>query len=431
MFNENVLQQTLRPETVVALQNVPFILKANALSGVQEIRSYIEDVPMCDTEYEEIDVAEAMRLRPDTEERMIVTDRHIIAGGLCYDNDPPDPLEDGTANGKICHRSRYSNDETAEYNAAVGRNRDGSKDFSFSGFRDRLAQEVMKAIRDDLGLLGLLLKRLKSSKREVSIASLKEVVEFSINQEGHEFALDYLADMLYGVSCWCDLANDHQEDLAPIEKALGKAEQIWEEACSAGEIGNPLAVLLDIYEHSGISYSIAGTGMNCRWDTSSAAAVWIPCQDAEDNIMSSVLEDLGIGKIAWYGALFDKTNPLHARYSIDGGNSWVGEGKGWKWKDALKALQTASPTKINPEVMRKALSDKAEAYCKGILPEYNAWRNGWAYGHVAYVIDRETGQRIDDEDDECWGYFDMQLAEEELEAVMLHKALKFTASTVH
>ena len=263
------------------------------------------------------------------------------------------------------------------------------------------------------------------------MASLKEVVEFSINQEGHEFALDYLADMLYGVSCWCDLANDHQEDLAPIEKALGKAEQIWEEACSAGEIGNPLAVLLDIYEHSGISYSIAGTGMNCRWDTSSAAAVWIPCQDAEDNIMSSVLEDLGIGKIAWYGALFDKTNPLHARYSIDGGNSWVGEGKGWKWKDALKALQTASPTKINPEVMRKALSDKAEAYCKGILPEYNAWRNGWAYGHVAYVIDRETGQRIDDEDDECWGYFDMQLAEEELEAVMLHKALKFTASTVH
>ena len=221
MFNENVLQQTLRSETVVALQNVPFTLKANALSGVQEIRSYIEDVPMCDTEDEEIDVAEAMRLRPDTEERMIVTDRHIIAGGLCYDNDPPDPLEDGTANGKICHRSRYSNDETAEYNAAVGRNRDGSKDFSFSGFRDRLAQEVMKAIRDDLGLLGLLLKRLKSSKREVSMASLKEVVEFSINQEGHEFALDYLADMLYGVSCWCDLANDHQEDLAPIEKALG------------------------------------------------------------------------------------------------------------------------------------------------------------------------------------------------------------------
>ena len=49
MFNENVLQQTLRPETVVALQNVPFILKANALSGVQEIRSYIEDVPMCVT----------------------------------------------------------------------------------------------------------------------------------------------------------------------------------------------------------------------------------------------------------------------------------------------------------------------------------------------------------------------------------------------
>ncbi len=36
------------------------------------------------------------------------------------------------------------------------------------------------------------------------------------------------------------------------------------------------AVRIDKYEHSGISYSIAGEGMQCRWDTSNSWAVWYP-----------------------------------------------------------------------------------------------------------------------------------------------------------
>ena len=39
---------------------------------------------------------------------------------------------------------------------------------------------------------------------------------------------------------------------------------------------NNLAVRIDKYEHSGISYSVAGEGTQCRWDTSSAWAVWFP-----------------------------------------------------------------------------------------------------------------------------------------------------------
>lgn len=36
------------------------------------------------------------------------------------------------------------------------------------------------------------------------------------------------------------------------------------------------AILIDKYEHSGISYSIHGEGHNCKWDTSSCHAVWYP-----------------------------------------------------------------------------------------------------------------------------------------------------------
>lgn len=39
---------------------------------------------------------------------------------------------------------------------------------------------------------------------------------------------------------------------------------------------NPDAVRIDKYEHSGISYSIHGEGIQCRWDTSSTWAVWLP-----------------------------------------------------------------------------------------------------------------------------------------------------------
>ena len=53
-------------------------------------------------------------------------------------------------------------------------------------------------------------------------------------------------------------------------------------------IGKPhnLAVEIDKYEHSGISYSVKNEGINCRWDTSSTWAVWFPDKCALDDIMT-------------------------------------------------------------------------------------------------------------------------------------------------
>lgn len=50
---------------------------------------------------------------------------------------------------------------------------------------------------------------------------------------------------------------------------------------------NPDAVRIDKYEHSSIWYSIAGEGRQCRWDTSSAWAVWYP-----DNCLFDELKKL-------------------------------------------------------------------------------------------------------------------------------------------
>jgi hypothetical protein len=55
--------------------------------------------------------------------------------------------------------------------------------------------------------------------------------------------------------------------------------EIWQAKKDAGEIGNPYAVLLDVYDHSGVAWSIRGGGMNDGWDTSSGAGIWIPSPD--------------------------------------------------------------------------------------------------------------------------------------------------------
>jgi hypothetical protein len=40
--------------------------------------------------------------------------------------------------------------------------------------------------------------------------------------------------------------------------------------------GNPSAQLLAVYSHSGEHWSLSGQGMQCQWDTSNCAGVWLP-----------------------------------------------------------------------------------------------------------------------------------------------------------
>lgn len=426
------LKSILRPETVVALENVPFTLRAEALPGVLKASEDIDEVLLTGDNPDEatIDVAHTMRCSPDTEERMVVLERFIVAGGLVCDQDSEhlNPCEPGTANGNIYHASTRRGDaeERSNYFAALGLDSDGNKDFNCQAVVDRLVKRVMKRIGNDLSTFTRLLHRLRATGRAVSKASLESVIQFAIEQEGWAYALDYLADILWDVAFWNRLDGKLQDALQPLADLFSEseAEECWEEAHAAGEVGHVLAIPLDIYEHGGVAYSVTGTGMNCRWDTSRAAAVWVPDDDAIDNIRSHVLSELGIGKVAWFGALCSDTEPLHARYTLDG-STWVGEGKGWKWRDALDKLVAASPKAIEPKELDSLLYAKAVEYCKGILEEYNDWVNGNAYGVVAYVIDRSTGRRLEDEDNECWGYLGQQHAEEELEALVLTTALRF------
>lgn len=70
-----------------------------------------------------------------------------------------------------------------------------------------------------------------------------------------------------------------------METVLG---EMWEEP----EFwpGDPDAVMLDVYDHSGQAWSISGGGMQCRWDTSHNAGAWVPDKYLLDQIESDVAE---------------------------------------------------------------------------------------------------------------------------------------------
>ena len=169
-----VLQNVLRPETVIALESVPFTQRAEALPGVQSWSWSIDDVPFAGDNPDEdlIDVKSCMRIIPDTEERMLVLASHVIVGGLAYDQDSQhlNPCEEGAANGNIYHGSTRRGDEEERRNfyEALGLDGDGNKDLSCQAVRDRLVKRVMKGIGDDLSVFSRLIHRLRATGREVS-----------------------------------------------------------------------------------------------------------------------------------------------------------------------------------------------------------------------------------------------------------------------
>ena len=86
----NVLSN-LTPETVLQLERVSFISRATAMPGAIEADdSFGEATTLAG---EEININEVIRLSVDTAERMVITTKHLVVGGLCYDQDAESPLE--------------------------------------------------------------------------------------------------------------------------------------------------------------------------------------------------------------------------------------------------------------------------------------------------------------------------------------------------
>lgn len=412
-----------------AARGTPFVAQARALPGVLEAHERLRDAPCVGSSDEKIDVAgEFSSRRPDVD-RVVVMDDHVIAGALLYDDDSHalDPLEEGRANGMIYHcggRRSRDGDERAAFFAALGRDAEGGRDLTAEGAIEEFIRHATEGLRSNRAVMSILSHQLRAQGKPGSWDTVLKLIEETIRQDGGwgDVVFNHIAQRFFGVPSWDKLPSgmpSRLEGLAVLLTATA-ASEAWERAVQAGTVGNPLAVLLDIYEHGGILYSVSGEGMQCRWDTSRGAAIWVPDKDAEENILANALAALGLGQVRWFGALGSDEDPLHARYSLDGGASWHGHFA--KWADALNALAAASPVKPNRETLEATLREQSERYCRGVLEEFNAWVNGEVYVAQVKVFDRRTGEELVEHEDICGGYIGMRCAEESLEETVLEIA---------
>lgn len=415
--------QNLTPETILGLENLPFSVKAEALPGVVEAFESFDDVLLAgdNPDEETVDVRSACRITPDSEERMVVLQDHIVVGGLAYDTDAEhcNPLENGSGNGAIYHYSRHGKEEQAKFYEAMGLDGDGNRDLGTDPVLEAFGEIVRERVLANLSLFQKLLQACKAAGLPMKKTSVMQVITDAIDRGGWESGIDYLADSLFSKAYWDRVADDVQsrfEDLSALF-CRSVAEEAWERADDRGLL-RTLNIPLDIYSHGADHYSISGEGYRCQWDTSSVAAVWVPCSDAIDNIRANALSEMKLGTVKWFGAVGNEDDPAHARYSTDGGVTWVGEGMRWNWRQATDAMLKAVPA-IDQAAFQELLATKAREYCRGVLEEWNSWINGDVHGVLVYVIDRHTGERIESEDEECWGFIGGTYAEEELESLVL------------
>lgn len=208
------------------------------------------------------------------EPTIVEVGNYIVFGYLSLDDQCGNPLENSDCMGVIHHhpRSRYGSRDS-DYYDILGLDQYGDPRIDEDKLQQIWDDKVMalplvkfyisdQAIRDQV-------RRAKPGARDYR-AVLREAL-------ASESAGDYSIEMqcqqawAYRPEVPRDLASDIAERI--------KADINWdyESACEDAWIGGDKdAVLLDIYDHSGVTLSVSGDGMQCRWDTSRGEAVWVP-----------------------------------------------------------------------------------------------------------------------------------------------------------
>jgi hypothetical protein len=205
-------------------------------------------------------------------------------------------------------------------------------------------------------------------------------------------------------------------------------DELWAELRSAGKIGNPNAVILDCYDHGGQVWSLAGHGMQCRWDTSSGAGVWVPDDVAEEEIKSRALiyafgliQDNGSwtrssGKKQFYAVL----NVLYGGEKSPHFKQWH---EAYEWLK-LKTSKLKLPRRKSDKEALLAIGRRRAAgeIAEGVLETYNDWLRGATFGIVMATFNN-VGTKDDPdwqfvESDDCWGFIGDEWAVDYLKSEM-------------
>ena len=230
--------------------------------------------------------------RSDVAIATVLPNNWTVVGYLVHDDSPENPFEDCDGMDHIVWhpRSKYRNPKGApDFYEALGLNRDGEPDLEHASVEKTVDTEFAiwaSKITDEM-IIAAFVDSVEDITPEdcnefrSHLTSMCYTPEWSIGDYFYRAADAFnLPEGFDGLHGWRDIeAAIDSSALADEFPALPSPLKIWESLKEAELIGNPHVRFLDCYEHSGISLSLAGRGMQCQWDTSRGIALWIPNED--------------------------------------------------------------------------------------------------------------------------------------------------------
>lgn len=255
----------------------------------------------------------------------------LVYGYLVYDNTGYRDIDDlmGDCMGRLYsfHRDAGRDDHSNGLEA-LGNNSDGEADL------ERVYSNHMR-VADQ--------RYLDKIYETMPLADVLEDMRGEYDQAEGETDIDFVTESLRQ-----DLDHNNWDCVHYYELMEKVLEEMWSEPGFFP--GDPDAQLLSCYSHSGEYWSLSGHGMQCRWDTSNSAGVWVP----DEYLRKELDADEKAGKD------------------------------------------------------RKA---QARLYCQQFLDMYNEINSGQVFGVVVEWFD-DSGTAT--ENDACWGFVGSDHAEESL-----------------
>lgn len=315
---------------------------------------------------------------------------------LAHDEHCDNPLDDCDSMGVIWHHPRSHYGKSDGYYEALGLDSYGDPVIDEDKLQQMWHDKVMALSLQDFYINPALREIADAEDLREMLADESIIGDYTFEQNAR--------------SAWGVRLGDADPD--DVQALIDKVEEKlidWSYAEAERECTQPMdkyAVLLDVYDHSGRSYSLSGGGTQCRWDTSRGEALWIADEYAKEEIDRRA-RVYAYGKIESVG-----TNTGKKLYKVSP-LSGVEPSRFEEWSDAFEFLRQFGihyDRDLTPEDVERGHDRALYEVAKDCVKAYDSWQRGDNYGVICVDCDAE-GKQVGDED-ACWGYIGLDYARE-------------------
>lgn len=315
---------------------------------------------------------------------------------LMHDVHCDNPLDDCDSLGKVWHHPRSHYGESDGYYEALGLDSYGDPVIDEDKLQQMWHDKVMALSLQDFYINPALREIADAEDLREMLADESIIGDYTFEQN---------ARSAWGVR----LADADPDDVKALIDKVEEKLIDWSYEEAERECTQPMdkyAVLLDVYDHSGRSYSLSGGGMQCRWDTSRGEAVWVADAYAKEEIDRRA-RVYAFGEIEPVGTNTGKK--LYKVSPLSGVEPSVFEG----WTAAFEFLRQFGihyDRDLTPEDVERGFQRALYEVAKDCVKAYDSWQQGDNYGVICVDCDAE-GKQVGDED-ACWGYIGLDYARE-------------------